>query len=353
MSVPAAGPASAASGMEAARFVGPRDVRWELVPREREVGAGQVRVRVLAAGICGSDLHVYETGAYVTQIPVTMGHEYCGEVLETGPGVIGLRAGDRVVGDSRVACGRCRYCAAGMPNVCTSLGYIGEVRDGAFAEQIVIEADRLVKIAASVPHEVATLAEPVAVCLHALELAGLPATRAGGGAAPAARILVLGGGPMGALLATALRVREGLSADVIETAAFRRKVLAGLPVGRVLSEPDGLYELLFDTTGSPAPLQRLLPAHLARHGSAVVLGLFRAPFPFDFTALVESEWLLRGCAAFSSELPAAARLLENEWPRLEPAITHRLPLREAPQAFRMLVSPKKEAMKVVLIPQGS
>jgi (R,R)-butanediol dehydrogenase/meso-butanediol dehydrogenase/diacetyl reductase len=353
MSVPTADPVPAASGMEAVRFAGPQDVRWERIPCEREVSDGQVRVRVLAAGICGSDLHVYETGAYVTQIPVTMGHEYCGEVLETGPGVTGLRAGDRVVGDSRVACGRCRYCAAGMPNLCTSLGYIGEVRNGAFAEQIVIEADRLVKIAASVPPEVAALAEPVAVCLHALALAGLPASRPAGAATPPVRVMVLGGGPIGALLATALRAREGLTADVVETAAFRRNLLAGLPVGRVLSEPDGLYELLFDTTGSSASMQRLFPGHLARHGSAVVLGLFREPLTFDFTALVESEWLLRGCAAFSDELPAAARLLESEWLRFEPTITHRLPLREAPQAFRMLVSPKKEAMKVVLIPQGA
>jgi threonine dehydrogenase-like Zn-dependent dehydrogenase len=158
---------------------------------------------------------------------------------------------------------------------------------------------------------------------------------------------------VGALLATALRLRGGPVADVVETAAYRRGVLAGLPIGRVLSEPDGLYDLLFDTTGSADPLQRLLPRHLARHGRVVVLGLFREPFPFDFTALVESEWLLRGCAAFRDELPAAARLLESEWQRFEPAVSHRLPLREAPQAFRMLVAPAKEAMKVVLIPEKS
>jgi (R,R)-butanediol dehydrogenase/meso-butanediol dehydrogenase/diacetyl reductase len=269
--------------------------------------------------------------------------------------VSGLSPGDRVVGDSRVACGRCRYCAAGRPNLCTSLGYIGEVRDGAFAEEIVIESDRLVKIATSVPPEVGALAEPVAVCLHALELAGLPAPEraAPSAVSPAARVLVLGGGPVGALLATALRLRGGPVADVVETAAYRRGVLAGLPIGRVLSEPDGLYDLLFDTTGSADPLQRLLPRHLARHGRVVVLGLFREPFPFDFTALVESEWLLRGCAAFRDELPAAARLLESEWQRFEPAVSHRLPLREAPQAFRMLVAPAKEAMKVVLIPEKS
>ncbi len=336
-----------AGTIEAARFHGPRDVRWERIPREAAVGAGRVRVRVLAAGICGSDLHVHETGAYVTKIPVTMGHEYCGEVLEAGLGVAALRVGDRVVGDSRVACAACRYCAAGMPNLCTSLGFIGEVRDGAFAGEIVIEADRVVKIAAGVPPAVAALAEPLAVCLHAAALA----EGAGAGASPAtARVLVLGGGPMGALLAAVLRLRGGLVADVVETSGYRRDVLARLPVGRVLEAPGGLYDLLFDTTGSPAPLQRLLPAHLARHGRAVVLGLFREPFPFDFTALVESEWLVRGCSAFAGELPEAARLLERDWPRLEPAVTHRLPLREVRAAFDLLHSPQKEAMKVVLVP---
>jgi threonine dehydrogenase-like Zn-dependent dehydrogenase len=204
-----------------------------------------------------------------------------------------------------------------------------------------------------VPPEAAALAEPVAVCLHALELAGLsesPAEEPAWAAVSAApHALVLGGGPMGAFLATALRLHVGLAADVVETAAFRRRILTRLPGGRVLSEPDGLYELLFDTTGSSASLQELLPRHLARHGRAVVVGLFREPFSFDFTALVESEWMVRGCAAFNSELPAAVRLLEGHWRRFHPAVTHRLPLREAPQAFRMLVSPNKEAMKVVLI----
>lgn len=335
------------SEQEVVRFHGPRDVRWERVPREAEVGAGRVRVRVLAAGICGSDLHVHETGAYVTKIPVTMGHEYCGEVREVGPGVAGLGPGDRVIGDSRVACGTCRYCQAGMPNLCTSLGFIGEVRDGAFAEEIVIEADRLVRIAAEVPPAVAALAEPVAVCLHA---AALAEDVAGGTLSPALRVLVLGGGPLGALLAAVLRMRGGPAADVLEQAEYRRAVLSRLPVGRVVAAPDGLYDLLFDTTGSSAPLQRLLPAHLARHGRAVVLGIFREPFPFDFTALVESEWLMRGCSAFAGELPESVRLLEREWKRFEPTVTHQLPLREAPRAFELLHSPSKEAMKVVLLP---
>jgi (R,R)-butanediol dehydrogenase / meso-butanediol dehydrogenase / diacetyl reductase len=334
------------ASIEALRFHGPRDVRWEQVPREAAAGPGRVRVRVLAAGICGSDLHVHETGAYVTQLPVTMGHEYCGEVLETGPGVDGFGPGDRVVGDSRVPCGGCRYCAAGMPNLCTSLGFIGEVRDGAFAEEIVIEAVRLTRIAADVPPAAAALAEPLAVCLHAASLA------AAGGSLRGARALVLGGGPVGGLTAAVLRLAHGTAVDVVESSAWRREALTRLPVGRVLEAPEGLYDLLFDTTGSPAPLGKMLPAHLARHGRAVVLGLFREPFPFDFTALVESEWLLRGCAAFSDELADAARLLEREWPLLEPAVSHRLPLRESPAAFQTLLSPRKEAMKIMLVPGG-
>ncbi len=339
------------AAQEAVRFLGARRIRWQRVAREPAPGAGRVRVRVLAAGICGSDLHVYETGAYVTKVPVTMGHEYCGEVLEADPGVEGLAPGDRVVGDSRVFCGCCEFCLAGRPNLCAGLGFVGEVCDGAFAEEIVIEAGRLVKISPGVPAAAAALAEPLAVCLHAARLAGEPAAGEGAPAgAGAGRTLVLGGGPVGALLAAVLHLAGQPPADIAEVSAWRRAALSRFHPGRVLAEPEGAYQRLFDTTGAPAALQRLLPAHLARGGSALILGLFRGPVPFPFTALVESEWRLRGSSAFADELPAAARLLESHWRRLEPAVSHRFPLQEAQAAFDLLLSPKKEALKVLLVP---
>lgn len=327
--------------IESVRFYGARDVRWESIPRVRSIDKNEVRIRVLAAGICGSDLHVYETGTYVTQIPVTMGHEFCGQVLEIGEDVEVVNESDHVVGDSRVFCGHCSFCRARQYNLCDKLGFLGEVCDGAFAEEIVLDFNSVTRISPDVPVDIAALTEPVAVCIHALEQVEI---------LPSTEVLIIGGGPVGSLLFTILLLRGFTNVHIGERSEYRRNVLSKLSPNKVLKEIKDRYDIVFETTGSRQVLSEIVPHHLQKKGRTVIIGIYREPVLFNFTDIVEQEWQFRGSSVFTSELGDAVRLLEENWENFSLIVTHKFPLNEFDKAFDLVVKPQKEAMKVLLVP---
>lgn len=328
--------------MKVLRFHGPRDIRLETVPRPGKPGPGQVLVRVEAAGICGSDLHVFETGAYVTQIPVIAGHEFSGRAIQVGAGVTEIDPGDHVVGDSRQGCGQCPACRRGHSNLCLSLGFLGEVRDGAFAEEILVEATLLHRIAPEVPFDIAALAEPLAVAIHAVKQAEIEGSP---------RTLVLGAGPIGALVHQVLIIQGTSDTTVAEVSAYRKQILEAAHPGAV-REPEGTYDLVFETTGARPVLEEVVPKAMRKRGRLVMVGLFGGKIPFDFNLIVENEWTVKGCAAFSTELPEAVRMLETHGARFRRVISHRLPLEAHQAAYERLLDARKEGVKIIFRPQG-
>jgi (R,R)-butanediol dehydrogenase/meso-butanediol dehydrogenase/diacetyl reductase len=327
--------------MGAVRFHGPGELCFERITRPGVPVNSQVRVRVEAAGICGSDLHVYQTGHYVTQIPVVMGHEFAGTVIDVGDGVQGLENGDHVIGDSRVFCGQCRSCQAGQPNLCVNLGFLGEVCDGAYAEEITVNSSSLVQIRGKVPFEIAALAEPISVALHAFRIARV---------SESCRVLILGAGPVGALIHTILDINGLSDTHVIDISEYRRRVIAQVDPNGVVSKPQGQYDMVFETTGSSSVIREVLPNHMIKGGKLIMVGLFGCPAPFDFNQVVENEWTIKGSSAFSTELPEAVKLLENDWRRFEHIVSHKMHLQEFQEAFDLLLSCEKEAMKIVFTP---
>ncbi len=326
--------------MKAIRFHGPDDIRLENLNRSGLTGNDQVRIRIGAAGICGSDLHVYKTGAYVTQVPVIMGHEFAGTILEVGKGVHTFSPGDVVVADSKVICGHCAYCNRGESNLCEDIGFLGEVRDGAFADEIVIEESSLVKIHADVPFHLAALAEPLAVAIHALSKTKIEQH---------SKALVIGAGPIGALIHCLLKVKGFEQVQISDISGYRQRAIEKVYSGSVV-DPQEPYDLVFETTGAAAVVKNVLPIVLQKKSTLIMVGLFSNAVPFDFTQLVEKEWNVHGCAAFSSELKDAAKILEKHWKKFEHVVSHRLPLSDYKLVFDMLLDPRKEAMKIIFTP---
>ena len=328
--------------MLAARIYDAKDLRVEEAPRPRIHSGDQIKVQISAAGICGSDLHVYQTGAYLTRTPITMGHEFSGQVMEVGDSTHGFQIGDHVVGDSRVYCGSCDYCIKKQYNFCENLGFLGEVCEGAFSEEIIVPARNLLKINTNVPWHIAALAEPLAVALHAINLSK---------ASKAKKILILGAGPIGALIHMVLQIQGGHELTIVDISKYRRQAIrVSGSSSQITSTPDGIYDLIFETTGSTPVLQNLVPKSLCKGGQAILVGLFAQESLFNFTDIVEHEWELKGCACFGTELSAAVDLLEKHYSEFTHVVSHQLSFSKTQEGFNLLLAHEKAAMKIILKP---
>jgi threonine 3-dehydrogenase len=136
---------------------------------EPQTGINDVKIRVLATGICGTDLHIYEWDAWAQKtipVPLVIGHEFVGEIVEIGSNVTDFQVGDRVSGEGHVVCGRCRNCLAGRRHLCAHTQGVGVNRAGAFAEYIVLPMTNIWRHAADIPLEVAAIFDPLGNAVH-------------------------------------------------------------------------------------------------------------------------------------------------------------------------------------------
>src|SRR5213593_3403430 len=178
--------------MQSVQLVAPRQVELREMPDPPDPGPGEVTVRVRAVGICGSDMHYYLEGGcagYPAMYPSVLGHEPAGEVAAVGPGVENLMPGARVAIEPAITCGRCEFCRAGRHNLCENVIFMGGLQaPGLLREWATIPAGNAVPIPNSVSYPAATVVEPLAVILHALELTRLE---------PGETVAVMGAGPIG------------------------------------------------------------------------------------------------------------------------------------------------------------
>jgi (R,R)-butanediol dehydrogenase/meso-butanediol dehydrogenase/diacetyl reductase len=137
--------------MQSVRLHAKGDLRVEQIADPKPPAKNEVTLAVAVAGICGSDLHNYKTGAWISRSPSVAGHEFSGIVTALGAGVDHVALGDRVLVDSRVLCGRCAACQAGRGQVCDSLGFVGEVIDGGFAEAVTLPSRNVMRAPDGVP----------------------------------------------------------------------------------------------------------------------------------------------------------------------------------------------------------
>jgi L-iditol 2-dehydrogenase len=200
--------------MRAVRF----EARDQLFVRELpdpEPGADELLVHVEACGICGTDRHIFR-GEFPSTPPVTLGHEFCGVVAHTGSDVQDFYSGMRVTGDPNIHCGRCDLCLSGRVNLCRNLRAIGIHRDGGFAEYVVVPQRQAHVLPPSLSPEQGAFCEPVACCLHGIDLADI---RTG------SSVVVLGGGVIG-LLTVQLARLAGANRVVLSTRQASRRALA-------------------------------------------------------------------------------------------------------------------------------
>lgn len=343
--------------MCAAVIHAPHDLRIDDIP-EQAFGETDVKVRIGAGGICGSDLHYYHHGGFGTvriQQPMVLGHEIAGTVIATGAGVSSVRAGDKVAVNPSLPCGVCRYCMDGSANHCLDMRFYGSAMrnphvNGGFREELVCTQAQAVKLPDDVTINEAAFAEPLSVCLHAARQAGPLLGR---------RVLVTGTGPIGALLIMVARqagAREIVATDLLDQPlAMARKIGADRTIN-TRSDPDGLagytadkgyFDIVFEASGAAPALAAAIAA--VRPGATIVqvgIGADATP-PVPLNSLVAKEITLRGTFRFHEEFLWAVDFIVSRRIDVRPLLTEVVPLAEAVRGFE-LASDRSRAMKVLL-----
>lgn len=332
--------------MRAAVLHAPGDLRVEEVPVPA-IGRGEVLVRVMAAGICGSDIgRVMTTGTYA--FPTIPGHEFAGEVAAVGDGVSGLVVGDTVAVAPLMPCGTCEWCRAGKFSLCDDYDFMGSRSDGAFAEYLAAPARNVLKVPAGVSFEAAATIEPAAIILHGIQKLNLRLGDA---------VAVVGCGALGYFalqFAKLSGARPLIAIDVdAEKLDLARRVGADICINP--AEEDAVTAVLAATgrrgvavalecAGSAAGRDLAILA-TAKQGKIMLYGTAYGDVTLNakaFARLVREEMELVGSwNSYSLPFPGKEwfdiiALIAEGRLVIEPLISHRARLDEAPGIFRAL-----------------
>ncbi|HBY96280.1 MAG: zinc-binding dehydrogenase [Ardenticatenaceae bacterium] len=324
---------------------------------EPEAGSGQVKIQVQAAGICGSDLHIWHGDIGIPiKPPVVLGHEFAGVISQVGPGVMDLHVGQRVTAEnSHTVCGRCEYCMTGDYNLCTERRATGYAFDGAFAPYCVVPAERVHLLPDTVDFFTGALSDPMACAYRAVCEKGE--------VGPADTVLITGAGPMG-LFSTQFAKLSGAKVILAGTPADRERMEIGRKLGADctvdVTEPEGVaqitsvaspkgIDIVLECSGAPDGT-RLGLQLVKRRGRFILVGIHGHAFPLDWDQILYKELTVKGMfshkyMAWEQTIALAAR----GQIQTRPLITDVLPLSQWETGFRRFA--EKKALKVIFEPQ--
>jgi L-idonate 5-dehydrogenase len=320
------------------------------------VGPREVRVRIEAGGICGSDLHYYHDGGFGTvriRQPMVLGHEIAGTIEEIGRDVGGLAPGVRVAVNPSRPCDDCRYCREGLRNHCLDMRFFGSAMrfphvQGAFRQSLTVDERQAIPVAPTLTTAEAAMAEPLAVCLHAAHRAGSLMGR---------KVLVTGCGPIGALCVLSARYAGAVEIVVTDVSPYPLRIASRMGASRVIDvarEPEvlaeyaadkGAFDVLFEASGNETALRGALD--VVRPGAIAVQVGIGGDMKLPINVIVGKEIQLRGTFRFDDEFRLAVDLMGKGLIDVKPLVSATLPFERAVEAFD-LASDRGRAMKVQL-----
>lgn len=325
-----------------------------------EIGQEDLLVSVRACGICGSDVHGFDGSSGRRIPPLVMGHEAAGVVTAVGANVTRFRVGDRVTFDSTVSCGQCHFCRAGSINLCERRQVLGVAcqefrRQGAFAEYVAVPQHIAYPIPKDLPFEHAAMIEAVSIAVHATNRT----PRSLGGS-----VVVVGSGMIGLLCIQTLRLAgfaKVIAVDLEdEKLALARELGAThtinarheSPVEKVLEWTNGRgADAAMEVVGASKPVQTCFDV-VRRGGSITLVGNLTPKVELPLQTVVTRELSVYGSCASNGEIPQCIELLASGAIRVEPLITAKSTLEDAPSWFDRLYAGEKGAMKVIVTPNG-
>jgi L-iditol 2-dehydrogenase len=320
---------------------------------EPELKPGYVIIEVKAAGICGTDLHIYHD-EFKTNPPVIMGHEVAGVVAEVGEGVTNCAPGDRVTSETYFyVCGQCQFCREGFVNLCPGRRSIGSAVNGAFTRYLLVPQHNIHHLPPEVNEQAGALTEPLACCVHALELTRVE---------PGETAVVSGPGAIGLLMAQVVKA-AGARVIVLGTQADEARLEKARQLGmdfvfnvqvedtaaRVRDMTNGLgADVVFECAGAPTSAQNCLEL-VRRQGRYAQVGLFGKPITWDLDQVCYKELKVSGSnASVPSAWRKALALLASGQVQTRPLISTSLPISEWQQAFELFE--QRGGHKIILTP---
>lgn len=320
-----------------------------------QVGPTDVLVRVVAAGICGTDVHIYhgDKGSAEVKPPVILGHEFSGVVEQAGNAVTSVSVGDHVTVDPNIYCGKCHYCQIGKKQLCENLYAIGVNRDGGFAEYCIVPETQCYLLDKSLPLSHGAMAEPLACCLHGIDRANIT---------PGSTVCVIGGGAIGLIMVQLAR-HVGTSQVILsEPVAMRREIGLQLGANAVidpvhediaarLQEITGAAgaDVIIECVGTPVATEQAFRA--AKRGGTLLL--FSVPkansiYELHLEDIYQKELTIMGSMINPDTHGRAAALINSRTIKMDKIITHRYPVEQVEDAI--LMQQNSESIKVIIEP---
>ncbi len=307
---------------------------------------GEVLIRVMASGICGTDVHIFR-GEYLGGYPVVPGHEFAGVVEQVGSGVTRFKPGDRVAVEPNIACDNCENCLNNRQNFCLNWQAVGVTRPGGMAE-CVLAPEKAVFNIGDLSFEQAAFVEPLSCVLHGLERL---APEMG------SKIAILGAGPIGLLLLQGVRMQGAAHVTVLDRNEARLRAAAELGADETLTDlealPQNHYDAVIDATGAIPVMQRTID--FVRPGGKVLL--FGVPPAGKQMSLEAFKIFQKGLTVLSSFTSVrnsfqAIDLLASGRIRVDGLVSHRLPLEAFQHGIEIIEQGIEDVKKVQILPNG-
>ena len=315
---------------------------------------GELLVRIMATRVCKTDVQMYRGLMPGVFLPRILGHEPAGEVAEVGEGVSGFNIGDRVAIDPLVYCGKCHFCRTGMNNLCENGGLMGREANGSFAEYAIITPERAMKISDRISFDVACFAEAVGSVYRGQCKAQL--------LRPGASVLILGLGSIGMIQAQFAKLAGANPIIGVSRSQWKldlalqlgADVVIDANTGGVAEElkrltPHGGADVVIEAAGAPVTIQQTY--HLVRPGGEIIqYGIGPSSVDNINTYLqYYKELTVYGVRAFTyGEFSISTKFLEDQSIRIEPIITHRLPLEKTADGLELSEKQTGEALGIVI-----
>jgi threonine 3-dehydrogenase len=321
-------------------------------------GRNDVLVKVKMASICGTDLHIYNWDRWAQSRihpPLIPGHEFCGEVAAFGEEVTSVREGDFVSAEMHVACGKCLQCRTGEAHICQNVKIIGVDTNGAFAEYVVIPESNIWKLDPAIPHEYASILDPLGNAVHSV-MAGEIAAKT---------VAVTGCGPIGLFAIAVARAVGATSVFALEVNEHRRKIAREMKADYVLDpaqenakaavmeKTGGLgVDVVLEMAGHPDSIRAAFEI-VRRGGRISLLGLTSKPISLNFSEDIIFKGItvqgINGRRMYQTWYQMTALLKAGKLD-LHPVITDRIPMKDFSKAMTRLQT--GEASKILIYPNG-